>query len=148
MAGAQYPAGIDWPPNVQRFEHVGPHDHAEFYTSSRWTLNVTRADMIAAGWSPSVRLFEAAATRTPVISDAWPGLNTLFVPGEEIVLADTPDEVLARLRAPDAEGRRIAAAARERVLAEHTSAHRAAQLERDLLVADSASTKKLSAAAT
>lgn len=132
VAGAQYPADIDWPANVERFEHVGPQDHAEFYNSSRWTLNVTRADMIAAGWSPSVRLFEAAATRTPVISDSWPGLDQLFRPGDEIVLAGDSEEVVVRLRTQGDEGERVGEAARARVLAEHTNAHRAAQLERNL----------------
>jgi spore maturation protein CgeB len=135
VAGPQYPADIVWPANVERFEHVGPHDHAEFYNSSRWTLNVTRADMIAAGWSPSVRLFEAAATATPVISDGWPGLDQLFRPGEEIVVAGSPEEVLRELSGDGADRGAVAAAARGRVLAEHTSAHRAAQLERDLLAA-------------
>ena len=65
MAGPQYPADIAWPDNVERFEHVGPVDHPAFYAASRWTLNVTRADMIAAGWSPSVRLFEAGACACP-----------------------------------------------------------------------------------
>jgi spore maturation protein CgeB len=143
VAGAQYPVDINWPANVECFEHVGPHDHAEFYNSSRWTLNVTRADMIAAGWSPSVRLFEAAATRTPVISDSWPGLDQLFRPGEEIVVAQSPDEVLQRLRGPSEEAERIGAAARDRVLAEHTSAHRALQLERDLQEPVTTGTKKM-----
>ena len=143
VAGAQYPKDVDWPANVERFEHVGPHDHALFYNSSRWTLNVTRADMIAAGWSPSVRLFEAAATRTPVISDSWPGLDQLFRPGAEIITAETPEDVLARLRGSDADGERIGGAARTRVLAEHTSAHRAAQLERNLLEAGNSASKKM-----
>ena len=69
VAGPQYPDSIGWPANVERFQHVGPADHPAFYGFSRWTLNVTRADMIAAGWSPSVRLFEAAACATPVISE-------------------------------------------------------------------------------
>jgi len=149
VAGPQYPADIAWPANVERLEHVPPADHADFYNSSRWTLNVTRADMIAAGWSPSVRLFEAAATGTPIISDAWPGLETLFRPGEEIVLAQTPNDVLRRLRAPDSqEPVAIGAAARARVLAEHTSEHRAAQLERDLLEASGGASnrKKLGSA--
>ncbi len=51
---------------------------ARFYNQQRFTLNVTRADMIAAGWSPSVRLFEAAACGTPIISDAWAGLESLL----------------------------------------------------------------------
>ena len=65
MAGPQYPAEIEWPANVERLEHVPPADHPAFYASSRFTLNVTRADMVRAGHSPSVRLFEAAAWSSP-----------------------------------------------------------------------------------
>jgi spore maturation protein CgeB len=61
VAGAQYHADVVWPENVERIEHVPPDEHAEFYAASRFTLNVTRADMVRAGWSPSVRLFEAAS---------------------------------------------------------------------------------------
>jgi spore maturation protein CgeB len=64
-------------------------EHAGFYSASRFTLNVTRADMIAAGWSPSVRLFEAAACGTPIISDHWAGIETLLLPEREILLAQT-----------------------------------------------------------
>ncbi len=129
VAGPQYPADIAWPANVERFEHVGPADHPAFYAASRWTLNVTRADMIAAGWSPSVRLFEAGACACPVVSDVWDGLAELFAPDREIVLADGPDRVLATLARPAAERDGLAAAFRARVLAEHTSARRAAELE-------------------
>jgi spore maturation protein CgeB len=133
VAGALYPEGIAWPANVERFEHVPPDAHADFYAASRFTLNLTRADMIRAGWSPSVRLFEAACCGTPVISDTWPGLDALFVPGREILLADTGEQVLAALQSAD-EAHRVAlgAAARQRVLAEHTAAHRAAALEAHL----------------
>lgn len=130
VAGPQYPDAIAWPPNVERLEHVPPADHAAFYAASRFTLNVTRADMVRTGWSPSVRLFEAAACGTPVISDAWEGLETLLVPGREILLADGPEAVLGALRGMPEEGwRRLAAAARQRVLTEHTAGHRAAELE-------------------
>jgi spore maturation protein CgeB len=129
----QYPADIDWPANVERIEHVPPDAHAEFYAASRFTLNVTRADMVRAGWSPSVRLFEAAACGTPVISDDWPGLSTLFEPEAEILVAGTTEQVLGALDDPGGARRaRIAAAARRRVLAQHTAAHRAAQLEAHL----------------
>jgi spore maturation protein CgeB len=130
VAGPLYPDGIDWPDNVERIDHVAPGEHARFYASSRFTLNVTRADMIRAGYSPSVRLFEAAAAATPVISDAWPGLDTIFVPGREILLAADPDQVLGILHGlSEPERRRLAAAARQRALREHTAAHRAAELE-------------------
>jgi len=130
VAGPQYPADIDWPANVQRIDHLPPADHPEFYAASRFTLNVTRADMIAAGFSPSVRLFEAAACATPIISDVWEGLDTLFEPGSEILLAEAPEAVLAALTGT-AEPARAAMgeAARRRILAEHTAAHRAAELE-------------------
>ena len=131
VAGPQYPADIDWPKNVERLEHVPPADHPAFYSASRWTLNVTRSDMIAAGYSPSVRLFEAAACGTPIVSDIWDGIETLFPPGEEIVLAPSTDDVVAVLDREDRTAeRRMAAAARARVLGEHTAAHRAAELER------------------
>src|SRR5690606_1302295 len=73
VAGPQYPADIDWPANVERLDHVPPAEHPAFYAASRYTLNVTRADMIAAGWSPSLRLFEAGACCAPIISDVGDG---------------------------------------------------------------------------
>lgn len=130
VAGPQYPAEIAWPENVERFEHVSPDDHAEFYAASRYTLNITRADMIRAGYSPSVRLFEAASAGTPIISDVWDGIETVFTPGDEIALVRTPDEVLRILMDwPEHKRVSVAKAARGRVLAEHTSAHRAHELE-------------------
>jgi spore maturation protein CgeB len=131
VAGPQYPAAIDWPDNVERIEHVGPREHPAFYAASRFTLNVTREDMRQAGWSPSVRLFEAGACATPVISDTWDGMAELFAPGREILLATRPEDVLGALLHPDDTRRRaIGEAMRRRVLAGHTAAHRAATLER------------------
>jgi spore maturation protein CgeB len=136
VVGPQYPEGIAWPANVHRNPHLAPREHRAFYAAQRFALNVTRADMVAAGYSPSVRLFEAAACGTPIISDEWAGLDELFTPGEEIVIARTPDDVLRALRdVPEPERRRIGARARRRVLAEHTAAHRAAELERHLRAA-------------
>lgn len=130
VAGAQYPADIDWPANVQRLEHVSPGDHAAFYAVSRFTLNVTRADMIALGWSPSVRLFEAAACATPIISDRWDGLDSLFAPGREILLADGGQAVLVALQTMSEPARTaLGEAGRRRILAAHTAAHRAAQFD-------------------
>ena len=130
LAGPQYPADLAWPANVAHFAHLPPAEHRAFYNRQRFTLNVTRADMIAAGWSPSVRLFEAAACGTPIVSDRWSGIESLFVPGEEIFLADTTADVSRLLRElPEDERRRVGERARVRVLAAHTAAHRAAELE-------------------
>jgi nucleoside-diphosphate-sugar epimerase/spore maturation protein CgeB len=132
VAGPQYPADIEWPANVERLEHVPPADHPAFYAASRFTLNVTRADMVAAGYSPSIRLFEAASCGTPIISDVWDGIETLFEPGAEIVLAHAVEDVLAALAMDDAARAALAEGARRRVLENHTSAHRAETLELEL----------------
>ncbi|HEX9443950.1 MAG TPA: glycosyltransferase, partial [Candidatus Binatia bacterium] len=97
VAGPQYPAALKWPPNVERIEHVPPVRHRAFYNEQRFTLNLTRARMIEAGYSPSVRLFEAAACGLPIITDYWAGLEEFFKPGREILVADSPEEVLGYL---------------------------------------------------
>ena len=130
VAGPQYPESIAWSDNVERIEHIPPPEHRYFYNAQRFTLNVTRDDMIARGWSPSVRLFEAAACATPIISDIWDGLEQLFEPGREILLARDTEDALRHLRdVGPQQARAIGMRARERVLAEHTAAHRAIELE-------------------
>ncbi|MFM2045757.1 MAG: hypothetical protein RLY86_4333, partial [Pseudomonadota bacterium] len=129
VAGPQYPDSLRWPGNVERIEHLPPDRHRAFYTGQGFTLNITRADMVRAGWSPSVRLFEAAACGTPILSDRWAGLDALFHPGREIIIADSTADVVAALTTlPEGRARALGVAARARVLAAHTAAHRAAEL--------------------
>ncbi len=139
VAGPQYPPTVRWPANVERIEHLPPADHPWFYAGQRLTLNVTRADMVRAGWSPSVRLFEAAACAVPVVSDRWEGLDRFFVPDEEIFVTDVADDVVTMLDQLDPERRALVGErARARVLAEHTADHRVSELEQavsDLLPA-------------
>ena len=131
VAGPQYPDEVEWPANAERIEHLPPREHQEFYNRQRFTLNVTRADMVAAGWSPSVRLFEAAACGVPVVSDYWAGLDEVFEPGKEVLLAKTPGHVLQILRElPEERRLAIGQAGRRRVLRAHTAAHRAVEFER------------------
>ncbi len=128
IGGAQYPEDFPWTENIFFVRHLPPQQHAAFYASSRLTLNVTRAAMAASGWCPSGRLFEAAACGTAVLSDDWEGLDAFFAPGEEILIGRGPEDTLAALDLPEAEVRRIGAAARARVLADHTSERRAGEL--------------------
>jgi spore maturation protein CgeB len=107
-------------------------EHPAFFSSSRLTLNVTREPMAAMGYCPSGRLFEAAACGCPIISDEWEGIEACYEPGREILIARSTDDALAAIDADDAELRRIAGAARERTLGEHTADRRAAELERAL----------------
>ncbi len=130
VAGPQYPADISWQPNVRRMIHLSPPEHPAFYSSSRFTLNLTRDDMVRAGYSPSVRLFEASACGAAILSDSWAGLDEFLTPGEEILLPADAYEVGHILRdMSGAERSRIGQRARDRILTEHTSDHRAQQLE-------------------
>ena len=147
VAGPQYPAHIDWPENVERIMHLNPRHHAQLYSSSRITLNVTRREMVLAGYSPSVRLFEAAACGAAIASDNWPGLETFLTPGREVLLATGSSDIVRYLKSyDDSELRRIGRAARDRVLAAHTSDVRAQEFEHAVEIATRSSqrTKALS----
>ena len=128
VAGSLYPWNWQWPENVRRMEHVAPAEHSRFYSSSRITLNITRGEMAANGWCPSGRFFEAAACGTPLITDAWEGLDSFFDLRSELRVVSDAAAVEDALNAPDAELNTMAARARERTLEEHTGAVRARQL--------------------
>jgi spore maturation protein CgeB len=132
LAGSQYPADFPWPDNLFYLSHLPPGDHPRFYSSSGWTLNVTRAPMATVGFCPSGRLFEAAACATPIVTDWWEGLEGFFTPGEEIVVARTTDDVLAALDMNDEERQRIGRRARQRALDSHTAAARVVAFEEAL----------------
>ena len=130
VAGAQYPATLAWPANVRHIAHLHPAEHRHFYGAQRFTLNVTREAMVRLGFSPSVRLFEAAACGVPIISDEWAGLAEFFEPGREIFVARTTEEALAIVRdLPEKERVAVATAGRERFLREHTARARALTLD-------------------
>lgn len=130
LAGPQYPKPLQWPANVRRITHLNPRWHPAFYSASRLTLNVTRRDMVQAGYSPSVRLFEAAACGAAIVSDNWPGLDAFFHPGEEILLPTSAGDVVRYLTEySDGELQQIGERAQERVLAQHTSERRAQEFE-------------------
>jgi spore maturation protein CgeB len=124
IGGAQYPDDFPWSSNVFFVHHLPPSEHAAFFSSSRLTLNVTRAAMAEMGWCPSGRLFEAAACETAILSDDWPGLDEFYARGRELFIANGSEA----LDLPDETIRRVARAARERTLDEHTSHHRARSL--------------------
>jgi spore maturation protein CgeB len=133
VAGPNYPDDIAWPGNVDRVDHLAPSQHADFYASLEFALNVTRADMVRAGFSPSVRIFEAVACARPVITDAWPGLDTVFDPGSEILVANTSRDIADHL-AMSADARELLARnGHARFLRDHSASARARQLE-DIII--------------
>ena len=125
IGGAQYPQAFPWTDNIYFVRHLPPGEHCRFYSSARMTLNITRAAMTRMGWCPSGRLFEAACCGTPILSDRWEGLDAFFEPDREIVIADNTEDALGALDLSDQALRAMANRARDRVLAEHTAAHRA-----------------------
>ena len=130
IAGPKYPPQFDWLSNLYYMEHVSPGHHRDFYTSSEFTLNITRGAMARLGYCPQGRLFEAAACEAVVISDHWEGLGQFFDVGDEIRCASSTEDVLDALVMGAEERKRIGRAARARVLAQHTAAHRAEEMER------------------
>jgi spore maturation protein CgeB len=130
IAGAQYPLNFPWTDNIHFVRHLPPSEHSSFFSSSSLTLNITRADMAANGWCPSGRLFEAAACETPIVSDWFDGLDHFLTPGSEIFVVRTTEDALAALDLDYATKQRIGRAARDRILAEHTSAIRLSEFER------------------
>jgi spore maturation protein CgeB len=134
VAGSLYPEDIAWPSNVQRIKHLPGAEHRDFYNAQKFTLNITRREMIESGYSPSVRLFEAAACGVPIISDFWEGLEKMLIPGEEILIARTAGDTIRYLNeTTDKEASEIGRRARARILKDHTSAERSAELERHLI---------------
>jgi len=129
IAGSMYDQNFPWRENIFFVSHLPPSDHPAFYCSTRLTLNVTRRAMADTGYCPSGRLFEAAACGAAVLSDYWQGLEQFFEPGREILVAENTEAAVSALGRSPEDLARIAAAARERTLTEHTADVRAAQLE-------------------
>jgi spore maturation protein CgeB len=118
------------PPNVSRLGHVGTADHNGLNSTPLAVLNVTRESMVANGWSPATRVFEAAGAGACLITDAWQGIDHFLEPGDEVLVAVDGADVARHVESlSPARARAIGQAARERLLAEHTYTHRALQVE-------------------
>ena len=118
------------PPNVRCIGHVGSTDHNRINCSARIVLNVNRDSMAAVGFSPPTRSFEAAGAGACLITDSWIGVEEFFTPGNEILVANDAEEVVAYLRQTSRErAAEIGSAMRRRALRDHTYALRAAQFQ-------------------
>ncbi|HVM18137.1 MAG TPA: glycosyltransferase [Gaiellaceae bacterium] len=127
--------GKELPPNVRLLGHVSTNDHNALNCTPLAVLNVSRESMAANGFSPATRVFEAAGAGACLITDAWEGIELFLEPEEEVLVARDGAEVAELLHGLDPErARAVGEAARARVLAEHTYAHRAAQVEETLAV--------------
>ena len=128
VVGSLYPGHVPWPANVAAHPHLDPSQHPAFYSANRLTLSISRQAMREWGYTPSGRLFEAASCGTAVLTDAFAGVEQFFEPDREILVADDTAQAEAALDLCDSDLARIAAAARERTLSQHTGDCRARQL--------------------
>ncbi|MFY0581583.1 CgeB family protein [Cystobacter fuscus] len=118
------------PENVKYLGHVYTQDHNALNCSARAVLNINRDSMARFGFSPATRVFEAAGAGACIITDAFKGVEVFLEPGKEILVAHSGEEVAEHVRALSGpEARRIGQAALQRVLSEHTYAHRASKVE-------------------
>jgi spore maturation protein CgeB len=121
------------PPSVRYVGHVFTADHNAFNCTPRAVLNVSRDSMAENGWSPATRVFEAAGAAACLITDAWEGIEAFLEPEREVLVARDGNEVAALVASLDeARAHAIGQAAMRRVLAEHTYAHRARQVDQIL----------------
>ena len=98
---------------------------------SRINLNITRRSHASVSASSSCRPFELAAAGAAIVSNPYEGIERWFEPGQELLVVNDADEALAAYRellGDPAQAEAMGARARERVLDEHTYAHRARQL--------------------
>ena len=121
------------PPNVGALGHLGTGDHNAFNATPLAVLNVARDSMAANGFSPATRVFEAAGAAACIITDAWKGIELFLTPGTEVLVARDGADIVDHMSALTRErAQAIGAAARARILSEHTYAHRGAEVDKIL----------------
>jgi spore maturation protein CgeB len=134
LGGNGWDASCAAPANVRLLGHIYSRDHNAFNCTPRAVVNINRDSMARFGFSPPTRVFEAAGAGACLITDEWPGIDSFLEPGREVLVARDGAEVAdlaAGLTVDRAAA--IGRAALRRVLAQHTYAHRAREVERVLL---------------
>jgi spore maturation protein CgeB len=118
------------PANVRYVGQVFEFDHNAFNCTPRAVLNVSRISTAKFGFSPGTRVFEAAAAGACLVTDEWDDIEMFLEPGREVLVARDGAEVAAHLdRLTLGRAIEIGCAAQRCVLAHHTYAHRAAQVD-------------------
>ncbi len=128
------------PTNVRHVGHVYTAEHNAFNTSPLAVLNIARDSMASVGFSPATRVFEAAGAGACLITDRWVGLDLFLREGVEVLVSRDGRDVADHVAALTPErARAIGAAARARILADHTYTRRGAEL--DVLLREAASAR-------
>jgi glycosyltransferase involved in cell wall biosynthesis len=104
---------------------------ARAISAARVNLNITRRSHASVPGSSTSRPFELAAAGAAIVSNPHAGIERWLEPGSEVIVVDDADGALAAYRelvGDPAQAEAMGARARERVLDEHTYAHRARRL--------------------
>jgi Glycosyl transferases group 1 len=126
--------GRDFRGDVGRARLVGEVPFNVFgraISAARLNLNVTRRAHATVFASSSARPFELAAAGAAIVSNPVEGMDRWFEPGRELLVVSSADEAVATYRellSDPATAEELGQRARERVLDEHTYAHRARRL--------------------
>lgn len=122
------------PSNVRWIGHVGTGDHNRINSSAGMVMNINRSSMAQCGFSPPTRIFEAAGAGACMLCDSWTGIEEFFIPGSEILVVRSAEDVLELLRTCEPGQRRVIGEAfRSRALRDHTYSSRAEQAEEAFL---------------
>jgi glycosyltransferase involved in cell wall biosynthesis len=100
-------------------------------SAARINLNITRRAHASVPGSSTCRPFELAACAAAMVSNPHEGIDRWFEPGSELVVVSDAEEATEAYRdllADPAQAEELGRRARERVLDEHTYAHRARRL--------------------
>lgn len=129
LLGGEGWSGRPMPSNVRWIGHVPSHKHNVLNCSAKMILNINRASMATAGFSPPTRIFEAAGAGGCVITDQWDGIDQFFSPESEILCASSGQEVANRVsQVSKFQAGLVGKAMRERALREHTYELRAREV--------------------
>jgi spore maturation protein CgeB len=104
---------------------------ARAISAARVNLNVTRRPHATVPASSTARPFELASSGAAIVSNPHEGIDRWFEPGRELVVVESAEEAVATYRelvSDPAQAEDMGRRARERVLDEHTYAHRARRL--------------------
>jgi len=133
LGGSGWGTDAAAPPNVQLIGHVSSNDHNAFNCTARAVININRDSMARVGFSPPTRVFEAAGAGACLLTDAWEGIELFLEPGQEVLVARDGAEVAEHVaRLDESIARRMGQQALRRIVAHHTYARRALEVEATL----------------
>jgi glycosyl transferase family 1 len=126
--------GLDFQGDVGAARLVGDvpfNGFARAISVARVNLNITRRPHATVHGSSTARPFELASSGAAIVSNPHEGIERWFEPGRELVVVETMAEAVSTYReliADPGQTEEMGRRARERVLDEHTYAHRARRL--------------------